>query len=186
MHDSFPKMQFHGSENAHLDERDTLVFFNGMESVSGRHIILSDDTRMMLTLNGNNPCWMLGNTAWELSQLPRFSRYILSANAVQKSLDFGDPLEAQIPGITFASGSNIFSQYWAKYIADRYDDDSVVATCYVDLRGMQVNESLLGRFYAFDGAIWALNKIIDHSLTTSGCTKCEFVKVQDTTNYTTL
>ncbi len=186
MHDAFPKMQFHGSENAHLDERDTLVFFNGMESVSARHIILSDDTRMMLTLNGNNPCWMLGNTAWELSQLPRFSRYILSANAVQKSLDFGDPLEAQIPGITFATGSNIFSQYWAKYIADRYDDDSVVATCYVDLRGMQVNESLLGRFYAFDGAIWALNKIIDHSLTTSGCTKCEFVKVQDTTNYTTL
>ncbi len=186
MHDVFPKIQFHGGENAHIDERDTLVFFSGMESVSTRHLILSDDTRLMLSLNGNNPCWMLGNTAWELTNLPKFSRYTFSGSAVQKSWDFGDPLEAQIPGITFATGSNIFSQYWAKYIADRYDDDSVVATCYVDLRGMQVNEGLLGKFYAFDNAIWALNKIIDHSLTTSGCTKCEFVKVQDTTNYTTL
>lgn len=186
MHDAFPKMQFHGSDNAHLDERDTLVFFNGMESVSSRHLILSDDTRMMLTLNGNNPCWMLGNTAWEMSQIPRFGRYIFSGSAVQKSLDFGDPLEAQIPGITFATGSNIFSQYWAKYIGDRYDDDSAVLLCYADLRGLQVNENLFRQFYAFGGAVWALNRIIDHSLTTSGCTKCEFVKVQDTTNYTTL
>ena len=82
--------------------------------------------------------------------------------------------------------SNIFEGYWGKYIADRYDDDSAVATCYVDFRGMQVGRDLFKQFYAFDGAIWALNKIIDHSLTTSGCTKCEFVKVQDTTNYTTL
>ena len=186
MHDAFPKMQFHGSDNAHLDERDTLVFFNGMESVSSRHLILSDDTRMMLTLNGNNPCWMLGFLDWEVSQIPRFGRYIFSGSAVQKSLDFGDPLEAQIPGITFATGSNIFSQYWAKYIGDRYDDDSAVLLCYADLRGLQVNENLFRQFYAFGGAVWALNRIIDHSLTTSGCTKCEFVKVQDTTNYTTL
>lgn len=186
MHDAFPKMQFHGSDNAHLDERDTIVFFNGMESVSSRHLILSDDTRMMLTLNGNNPCWMLGFLDWEVSQIPRFGRYIFSGSAVQKSLDFGDPLEAQIPGITFAAGSNIFSQYWAKYIGDRYDDDSAVLLCYADLRGLQVNENLFRQFYAFGGAVWALNRIIDHSLTTSGCTKCEFVKVQDITNYTTL
>ena len=186
MHDAWPKLQFHGSQNAHLDERDTLVFFNGMESVSAYHLTLSDDTRLMLSLNGNNPCWMLGNTAWELTQMPRFSRYLFSGSAVQKSLDFGDPQEAQIPGITFASGSNIFSQYWQKYIADRYDDDSAVVTCYVDLRGMQVGTDLFKNFYAFDGAIWALNRIINHSLTTNGPTQCEFVKVQDKTNYTTL
>ena len=186
MHDDWSKMQFHGKDNGNLDERDTLVFFTGMESVSGRHIILSDDTRTMLALNGNNPCWMLGNAAWELSQMPRFGRYIFSGSAVQKSLDFGDPLEAQIPGITFASGSAIFPAYWEKYIGDRYDDDSAVVTAWVDLRGMQVGNDLLRQFYAFDGAVWSLNRIIDYSLTTFGPTKCEFVKVQDITNYTTL
>lgn len=186
MHDAFPKMQFHGGENAHLDERDTLVFFNGMESVSSRHLILSDDTRTMLTLNGNNPCWMLGNQDWELSQIPRFGRYIVSGSAVQKSLDWGDPAELLIPGLNVGANSNLFEQFWEKYIGDRYDDDSAVVTAWVDLRGMQVGNDLLRRFYAFDGAVWALNRIIDHSLTTFGPTKCEFVKVQDITNYTTL
>ena len=186
MHDFFPKMQFHGSENAHLDERDTLVFFKGMQSVTSRHVILSDDTRTMLSLNGNNPCWMLGNSAWELSQMPRFGRYVESSGTIVKSLDFGDPLELQIPGVTVGANSAIFPQYWEKYISDRYDDDSAVVTAWVDLRGMQVWENLLRQFYAFDGAVWALNRIIDHSLTTFGPTKCEFVKVQDITNYTTL
>ena len=95
-------------------------------------------------------------------------------------------MELQIPGVTVGANSAIFPQYWEKYISDRYDDDSAVVTAWVDLRGMQVGENLLRQFYAFDGAVWALNRIIDHSLTTFGPTKCEFVKVQDITNYTTL
>ena len=117
--------------------------------------------------------------------MPRFTRYVWNGTDVDKSMDFGTPMEAQIPGVVFTSGSDVFTQYWEKYIADRYDDDSAVITAYVDLRGFQVNENLFRQFYAFDGAIWALNRIIDHSLTTFGPTKCEFVKVQDKTNYTT-
>ena len=186
MHDFSSKMQFHGSENAHLDERDTLVFFKGMQSVASRHLILSDDTRIMLSLNGNTPCWMLGNSAWELSQMPRFGRYVESSGTIVKSLDWGDPAELLVPGLNVGAGSNLFEQFWEKYIGDRYDDDSAVVTAWVDLRGMQVGNDLLRRFYAFDGAVWSLNRITDYSLTTFGPTKCEFVKVQDITNYTTL
>ena len=46
-----------------------------------------------------------------------------------------------------------------------------------------MNEDLFRDFYYFDGSIWALNKIMNHSLTTYGDTKCEFVKVQDIGNY---
>jgi hypothetical protein len=189
MHDDKPKLQFHGKDNGHIDERDTLVFYDGMYTPASGHITLSDDTREMMSMNGNNPCWMPGycdyDSDWLLAGMPKFSRYLMSGSSVSKSLDFGDPLEAQIPSITFGAGSAVFAQYWEKYIGDRYDDDSAVVTCYVDFRGVKVDENLFRQFYAFDGAIWALNKIIDHSLTTSGCTKCEFVKVQSTTNYTT-
>lgn len=190
MHDDFPKVQIHGSENAHIDERDTLVFLRGMVTPSSGHITLSDDTLEMLAMNGNNPCWMPGycdfDASWKVTKMPSFGRYMMTGSAVSWSLDFGAPQEAMIPGITFTPGSAIFELIWEKYIGDRYDDDSAVVTAYVDLRGLQVNEDLLREFYAFDGALWALNRIIDHSLTTSGCTKCEFVKVQDLTNYTTL
>lgn len=189
MHDDWTKLQVHGKDNAHLDERDTLVFFAGCVAPASNYVTLSDDTREMLTLNGNNPCWLPHyceyNYAWKLSKMPRFTRYVWNGTDVDNSLDFGTPLEAQIPGVVFTAGSDVFSQYWDKYIGDRYDDDSAVVTAYVDLRGLQVDEDLLCQFYAFDGAIWSLNRIIDHSLTTFGPTKCEFVKVQDKTNYTT-
>ena len=189
MHDNLAKVQFHGPQNAHIDERDTLVFFDGMHDASSERLSLTDDTGPMLALNGNVPCWLPQlcdhDPAMHLDELPVFSRYVWSSGDIVLQLDWGDPKELQIPGVTISANSNIFDQFWSKYITDRYDDDSAVVTCYVDLRGMRVNESLLRNFYAFDGAIWALNKIIDHSLTTDGPTKCEFVKVQDKTNYTT-
>ena len=190
MHDYWEKLQLHGEQDAHLDERDTLVIFDGyLAGISSLHYSLTDDTKQMLYLNGNNPCWLPNwcdvEPSWGISEMPVFSRYRWSGNTIVKSLDWGDPSEIQIPGVTIGTGSNIFVQYWSKYIADRYDDDSAVITAWVYLRGFQVNENILRQFYAFDGAIWVLNRIIDHSLTTDGPTKCEFVKVQDKTNYTT-
>lgn len=190
MHDDYPKVQFHGKENAHIDERDTIVFFCGMQTPASGHITLSDDLREMLSLNGNNPCWLPNycdyDASWKLTKLPRFSRYKWTGLAVNTSLDWGTPSEAQMPGVTFASGSNIFDQYWGKYIADRYDDDSAVVTCYVDWRGYQIGPDLFKNFYFFDNCVWALNRIINYSLTTFGTVQCEFVKVQATTNYTSL
>lgn len=190
MHDDWEKPQFHGPEDAHIDERDTLLLFNTMMDVSSRKLSLTDDTSAMLTLNNNTPCWfpLMCNydASTHITEMPHFSRYTWSGMTINYQLDWGDPLEIQIPGAGVGVVSNIFDQYWKKYISDRYDADSAVVTAYVDLRGMQVNENLLRQFYAFDGAIWALNRIIDHSLTTFGPTKCEFVKVQDKTNYTSL
>ena len=190
MHDDFSKLQFHGSQNAHLDERDTLVFLDQMITPQSNHLTLSDDTRKMLELNGNNPCWMPNycdyDASWKLTKLPRFSRYEWSGNNISYQLDFGDPSELQIPGATITADSNIFDQYWGRYIGDRYDDDSAVVTCYVDWHGYQVGPDLFKNFYFFDNCVWALNRIVNYSITTSGPVQCEFVKVQDTTNYTTL
>lgn len=190
MHDDFAKTQFHGAQNAHNDERDTIVFFDGMKTPASGHLTLSDDIRAMLSLNGNNPCWMPNycdfDASWKLTKMPRFSRYMWTGNAINTAADWGDPSELQIPGASIGANSNIFDQYWKKYITDRYDDDSAVVTCYVDLRGMQVGVDLFKQFYAFDNCIWALNRIINYSLTTSGPVQCEFVKVQDKTNYTSL
>lgn len=190
MHDLFEKLQVHGEQDSHLDERDTLVFFNGMVNTAGNHYSLTDDLENMLYLNGNTPCW-LPNICdvvpeWELTEMPKFSRYVWSGDTINLQFDWGDPVELQIPGAMVGVLSNIFDGYWKKYISDRYDDDSAVVTCYVDFRGMQVGRDLFKQFYYFDGAVWALNRIINYSLTTSGPTQCEFVKVQNTTNYTNL
>lgn len=191
-YDLFPKPQFHDKENAPFDERDTLLFFDGM-TASGDPYTLTDDTDTMMDLNGGTPCWLLQwadhVAATAAPALPKFSRYLTYSEAhtgyvYEKSLDFGTPAEVPIPGVTFQDGATVFSQFWADYISDRYDDDSAVLRCKVNLHGLKVGPELLRSFYWFDGAVWALNRIINHSVTTYDLTECEFVKVQDAENYT--
>lgn len=188
--DIFSKLQFHNKENATYEERDTLVFFRGMKNMtieSSRYAV-TDDTPIMMTMNENVPCWLLDyqliDESCRVTIMPLFSRYIWNGSDVIKSLDFGTPKEVAIPEIKFQEDSSLYQQYWSNYIADRYDDDSKVMTCKVNLCGMQVNEELLRKFYYWDGALWALNKIVNHSFTTWDDTECEFVKVQDINNYT--
>ena len=190
-YDIFPKPQFHDKDDAAYDERDTLLFLNGMTS-TGAPYTLTDDTLFMLRANGGTPCWLLLWGAEDASTvapaLPLFSRYLdYSAQhqgyVYERSLDFGTPAELPIPDASFRDGAEIWAGYFADYFADRYDDDSAVVTCRVNLAGMQVGFGLFRRFYWFDGAVWALNKITNHSMTTYDLTECEFVKVQDIANY---
>lgn len=189
-YDFIPRLQFHDAENASYEERDTLVFFDGFKDLSAvtNRIAVTDDTTLMMLLNGNTPCWILEPTLHlgpgsGLVYYPVFSRYLRTGDTITGSLDFGTPAEVQIPNAVFADDSSMYDQFWKNYIADRYDDDSKVMTCKVNLSGMQVNESLLRNFFYYDGCIWALNKIINHSLTTFDDTECEFIKIQDKTNY---
>jgi hypothetical protein len=93
-------------------------------------------------------------------------------------------VEVQLRQAEFADDNGIFAQYWAGYIADRYDKDTRVLTCRADLRGLRVDADLLRNFFYYDGAIWALNKITNYSLTTWDDTEIELVKVHDKANYT--
>lgn len=188
-YDFVSRVQFHDADNSGYEERDTILFFNGMQDIRSitSRIALTDDNAYMMALNNNTPCWILDNqlvdSATKVEYLPRFSRYKWNGSTVEYSLDFGTPGEVQIPDVTFADDNSIYMHNWQKYIRDRYDDDSRVMTCKVDLSGFQVNEELLRQFYWYDGSVWALNRIINHSLSTWDDTECEFVKVQDIYNY---
>ena len=145
---------------------------------------VSDDIPEMAILNEGKMCWILEgsfpqtNAAMPNLNLPHFVR----ANGV--SLDMGVPQELDNPDVdTEAVQNSIYSQYWRDYLGDRYDTNSRVCECYVDLRGLQVGNALFRNFYYFDNAVWVLNKIANYSMTTEETTLCEFVKVQDVKNY---
>ena len=191
-YDLFPKAQFHDAEDAPAEGRDALLFFDGVTS-SGAPYTLTDDTHTMLSLNGGTPCWLLLWGAEDATTvappLPKFSRYLETTAQHQgyvfaRSLDFGTPAEIPIPDASFEDGATLWTPYFAAYVSDRYDDDSAVVRCKVNLAGLKVGHDLFRRFYYFDGAVWALNKITNYSATTWDLTECEFVKVQDAANYT--
>ena len=181
-----------------LTEGGVLLFYEGQSNtpaitagglaITSVDFHLSDDTAEMLALNGGVPCWDIttpnggGNTT-AISWIPSFRRWHFNGATMQLSLDWGDPLEVPYTGDTFRAGCGLYPSYWEAYMADRLDDDTAVMRAKVDLRGWQISDALFRNFYYYDGALWALNKIINHSVTTDALTECEFVKVQAVAAY---
>lgn len=170
-----------------VDGEDILCEFQGVKTMNRFHV--SDDTAAMLKANkgsgtdNGRPCWLFA-VALSSPKIPTFSRYAITSGEVTRSLDFGTPQEVDIPEISFADGSDLYDRAWAAYMADRLSLDTKVLRCAVDLRGLQVGQELLRRFFWYEDALWVLGKIDNYSLTTWDLAQCEFIQVRDTDNYT--
>lgn len=185
----FSKPQMYSKDRKPADGSGVLLFLDGFESVPNggttaggyaRMIwhLTDDDQSLYDLLNGGKPCWdMRRNVGAEFNYLPHFTRWKGS-----DSLEFGTPMELAEPLPAYPSNT-IFERCWKTYISDRYDKDTSVVRCKVDLKGLNVGQGLLKNFYWFDNTIWVLNKISNYSLTTFDSVECEFVRVQDMDNY---
>ena len=179
------KLQLHDSDKKSLDGSNILVYNTGKVGYYP-YFKISDDSSTMMALNENRPCW---NIDWDQDEggifIPVFSRYIVgTGDSIDKSLDFGKVKEFNIPGIKYTEDTTVYSLYWKKYLTDRYDNDTKILRCRVDLSGLPVGQELLRRFYWYQNSLWVLNSISNYSFTTYDTAECEFIQVQDITNYT--
>ena len=173
---TFDKMQFHDASGKAVDGSDVLGVHIGQMAC---HCKLTDDVNAMDTLNGGKPCWILDPPVSTL-YAPQLTRYDTEVGIY---LDFGQPMEVGFPFLNYDPDYTIYARMWRKYIADRYDDDTKVMTCRVDLSGLQVGQDLMRRFFWYENSLWVLNRIKNYSLTTYDPVECEFVQVQDKDNY---
>lgn len=178
------KVQLHAADGKPLDGSGVLLFYNGTDGYDGYH--LTDDHAIMHTVNNGTPCWFLDYLPNYTLDVPCFSRYTPENMDwdVLAALDFGRPAELDIPYIDYPEDVTLYAKRWGAYLGDRLDAATKVLRCKVDLKGLQVGQPLLGSFWWYDGCLWVLNKITNHSLTTWDLTECEFVQVQDPANYT--
>ncbi|MBR3591014.1 MAG: hypothetical protein IKK89_04670 [Alistipes sp.] len=178
-YDAVSRVQLHEAKDEALEIDSVLVFYKGM---SKYYASVTDDTSEMYQMNDGTPCWLLQVPSTPID-VPMFGRYRFSGNTITHSWDFGVPAEIDIPDVTHGASATLYNKAWAKYIADRYDVDTKVVRCFVDWRGVEVNEALLRNFYYFDNSVWVLNKISNYSITSVVATECEFIKVKDLNNY---
>lgn len=189
--DWLPKVQLHEAENKAQDGADVLVFFSGIIPTPlvsqdlSKPYYLTEDSDAMTDLAGG-PCWDLTRTGIQRTSLPSFRRVVLSGRYIVNSWEWGAPAARPVPDIQYPDGAptTLYDLWWKAYLADRYATDTAVMTCRVDLRGLPVGQALLRRFYWYDGALWTLNAIRNHPLTSYDLTECEFVRVQDKLAYT--
>ena len=193
--DWLPKMQF-SEENKPIDGSEVLVIFNGVKetpqwkSWARLHYRVTDDTPDMTVLNDGVPCWnFTEENSRIVTALPSFRRChtyeVDGDDVIDATFEWGEPLARGVNGVFHNSIDKvtIYNKWWRNYQSDRYDDDTFKMTCKADLRGMQVGQNLMRKFFYYQGAIFVLNAIRNHSLTTWDDTECEFIKVQNKSNY---
>lgn len=176
------KLEMRDANGKPLDGENVLVFWEGFDRYP--YFKLTDDTPEMNVLNDGVPCWILSPGDQTGISIPTFSRYKGDESIVEVSLDFGVPRQLDIPRIVYRKDSTIYERSWKKYLEDRFNVNTKVMTCWLDMSGIQVGQDLLRGFYWYDGAIWALNTIRNYSLNTFDPVECEFIQVQDIENYT--
>lgn len=191
----------------------SILFYNGprdLLDIKNKPIKywITDDLPEMADLNDGQPCWLYtnsdkdtrGNTIAILrTTLPQFikyktaeiwqngstgERYYVDTGNVKQSLDFGLPKEIYIDGLNYSEDATIYNNYWKRFYNDQFNVNTKKVTCYVNLSDWDVKQELLRQFYYFNNGIWILNKIDNYDVTSNNTTRCEFIKVQDITNYT--
>lgn len=177
------KLQLHDAENKPLDGSGILVFKEGNDSYP--YFKLTDDVPAMTALTGK-PCWLLDPGDPDGISIPSYGRYEFAAGgwSIFYSLDFGIPSELGIPDVKFRDNASVYDRLWRSYLHDRFNVNTKVMRCRVDLSGLRVGQDLLRRFWWYGNSLWVLNSISNYSLTTWDTAECEFIQVQDTEAYT--
>lgn len=152
---------------------------------------VSDDLSEMALLNDKTACYLWTNSeivngekvAIKKTRLPQYISYVIDRNNnVTESLDFGLPREMYVDRVNYTEDVTIYANFWDSFYRDQFNVNTKKVTCYVKLE--RATQDLLRKFYFFDNAIWILNKIDSYDVTSYGTTRCEFIKVQDISNYT--
>lgn len=177
------KLQLHDAEGKPLDGAGILVFKEGNDSYP--YFKLTDDVPAMTALTGK-PCWLLDPGDPDGISIPSYGRYEFAAGgwSIFYSLDFGIPSELGIPDVKFRDNASVYDRLWRSYLHDRFNVNTKVMRCRVDLSGLRVGQDLLRRFWWYGNSLWVLNSISNYSLTTWDTAECEFIQVQDTEAYT--
>lgn len=206
-YDLFAKQAFYKLDNGKQSLNDInscLLFYTGNvfptlpaltddEEAKRINYWLTDDKEEMGILNNEKLCYIYTEdefaednsfVGYRLNEIPQFLTYNIDVNTVKDSFDFGVPKESYIPNITYNDSATIYNRYWADFYKDQLDINTKKVTAYVNLEGVNVNSDLLRNFYYFNNSVWILNKVNNYNPNAYGTTQCEFIKVQNTDNYT--
>jgi len=164
----------------------SFVFLNGTINVSSQNIYLSDDNEVQNTVNGNY-CYILTNSEYDINNKQIFKK----VNALPKFVKSTDSSSwnFEIPTYKFIEETTeaqqdltIYNYWWKKWTEDQYSKETKKVELSVFLPNTNMND-LFRQFYQFDGCLWILNKVTDWNVENNIPTKCEFISVQDKSNY---
>lgn len=184
VYDTHPKLCMFDSGLDTVKCTGVLAFLNHYQPLK---CTVTDALEVCHELNGGNQChvWCTdGSVNTIVDRIPCFSRYLQDfvTGVYTHSLDFGKP-EYTLVGDSAKYGSvTLHDNYWRAYLDDLYSQSQCKISMKVYLRGGM--DDIMRKFYYFDGCMWTISSLKDYRLNGSNPQQVEFVKVIDTSSYT--
>lgn len=98
---------------------------------------------------------------------------------------FNIPKENYTYNSNYTRKHTIYTNFWEKYINERYNIQNKKITCYVRLKPTEYQNFDWNHFVKIGNQLCFVNKIYDYDITTNTPTKVDFITIQDVTAYTT-
>lgn len=151
------------------------------------NISVTDDTDIMKT--NSEYTWLnpsYGITYKDTYGNNLFPYFSILTEDKQYSLEFGKNSRyytTSINDYNYNEETTIYDQLFKKYLEDRYNFNTKILSCYVNLSIPEFNTLRLCDFVVIDSVLFSIYKISDFDVLTPGLTKVELIKVNDISNY---
>lgn len=176
-----------GNNNEAIDISGKYFFYNRLESFDSsptlnlRNVCVTDDTEFQKI-----------NNLYCYSQ--RFSSgyyYDVDKYPLCTTVEGDNCCLFNIPSTVYTSDktlfdnkTDIYTNFWQKYLDERYNTNNKIVTCYLDIKPFDFCNFKFNNFIKIDNQLYFVNKIYDYDITSNTPTKVDLITIQDLNGYT--
>lgn len=84
----------------------------------------------------------------------------------------------------YSNKNSIYTNFWEKYLNERYNVQNKLITCYVTLKPTEFNQFKWNQFVKIGNQLCIVNKIYDYDATANVPTKVDLITIQNIDGYT--
>lgn len=172
-------------DKKYVDTFGRFYFHNGLANFSTeaalflRSVHISDDT----ALQGSTNTYFYNQLEDDMIQVSTYPK--LDIIYGDNMCVFNIPKENYTYVPNYDGKNTIYTNFWQKYLNERYNIQNKQITCYVHLKPIDYINFEFKKFIKIGNQLCMVNKIYDYDITSNGTTKVDFITIQDVSGYTT-
>lgn len=143
-----------------------------------RDTVIADDTNQMIV--ANSYCYTdidtVAITRWCTPEV-KFEDRLFLFNKPNTSYVYKNDY--------YDNCSGLYDLFWANYIAERYNTQNKIVTCYLKLTPSDYANFEFNHFITIENQLYMVNKIYDYDITSTDSTKVDLITIQNIEGYTT-
>ena len=152
--------------------------FDTQPLLSLRDVIISDDNYFQIARNTYFYVQDAGNVV-STKKYPYLD--VLYGNNLCL---FNQPSENYTYLANYEDKNSIYSNFWIRYLNERYNLQNKIVTCYVRIKPTEFSAFKFNNFIRIGNQLYIVNKIYDYDITSSQPTKVDLITIQDVSAYT--